>query len=104
MELVRRVDILDQLAPCPVADARLGRELNPVTPVAAAEEIAAPPRGIAQLEVIDGAGHWPWKDAPNRSWPVIAAFINSTIGRENDERMLYCYSKASWRGSPQRIR
>ena len=42
-------------------------ELDPVTPVAAAEEIVgALPEGIAQFEVIDGAGHFTWMDAPER--------------------------------------
>jgi pimeloyl-ACP methyl ester carboxylesterase len=54
-------------------------ELDPVTPVAAAEEVVgALPEGLAQLEVIDGAGHWAWKDAPDRFWPMIVQFIRST--------------------------
>ncbi len=58
-------------------------ELDPVTPVSAAEEIVgALPEDIAQLAVIDGAGHWPWKDAPERFWPMIIDFIHRTIRRE----------------------
>ena len=54
-------------------------ELDPVTPVAAAEEIVARlPEGIAQLEVIDGAGHFTWMDAPERFWPMITEFISRT--------------------------
>jgi pimeloyl-ACP methyl ester carboxylesterase len=45
-------------------------ELDPVTPVAAAREIVdALPRGSARLEVTEGAGHFTWKDAPDRYWP-----------------------------------
>jgi pimeloyl-ACP methyl ester carboxylesterase len=78
MELVRRTDIVDQLhrITCPTLVA-VG-ELDPVTPVAAAREIAdALPEGIAQLEVIPGAGHWAWMDAPDRFWPMITRFVAS---------------------------
>lgn len=79
MELVRRLDIRDQLGrvTTPVLVA-VGR-LDPVTPVDAAREIVdALPLGTAQLEVIDGAGHWPWKDAPDRFWPMLTEFIERT--------------------------
>jgi pimeloyl-ACP methyl ester carboxylesterase len=56
---------------------------TPVTPVAAAEEITgALPEGIARLEIIAGAGHFTWKDAPDRYWPMIIQFINGAIGPE----------------------
>lgn len=83
MELSRRLDIVDQLGrvDCPTL-VSVG-ELDPVTPVGAAEEIvAALPAGVGRLEVIDGAGHWAWKDAPDRFWPMMIEFIQSTIGRE----------------------
>lgn len=58
-------------------------ELDPVTPVAAAEEIVgALPEGIAQLAVIAGAGHFTWLDAPDRFWPTIIEFVHTTVGRE----------------------
>ena len=31
--------------------------------------------GIGRLAVIDGAGHFPWLDVPDRYWPVIQAFV-----------------------------
>lgn len=31
-----------------------------------------------RLEVIEGAGHFPWMDVPDRYWPVIADFATST--------------------------
>ena len=79
MELIRGLDIVDQLgrvdAPTLVSVGRL----DPVTPVAAAEEIVgALPEGIARLEVVDGAGHFTWLDAPDRYWPTIIEFIHST--------------------------
>jgi pimeloyl-ACP methyl ester carboxylesterase len=79
MELIRGLDIVDQLgrvdAPTLVSVGRL----DPVTPVAAAEEIVgALPEGIARLEVVDGAGHFTWLDAPDRYWPTIIEFVHST--------------------------
>lgn len=51
--------------------------------VAAAEEIVrALPEHVARLEVIDGAGHFTWMDAPDRFWPLIIEFIQSTTERE----------------------
>ncbi len=86
MELVRRTDIVDQLGRIKSPTLVLVGELDPVTPVAAAEEMVdALPEGIAQLEVIEGAGHWAWKDAPDRFWPIIIEFIGSTTRRERVE-------------------
>ena len=76
MELLRRFDVVHQLGriDCPTL-ACVG-ELDPVTPVDAAREIhdALPP-GRRRLEVIEGAGHFPWKDAPDRYLPVIESFV-----------------------------
>ena len=83
MEVVRRTGIVHQLAAITSPTLVAVGELDPVTPVAAAEEIvAALPAGLAQLEIISGAGHWAWKDVPERFWPMIVAFIQSTTGRE----------------------
>lgn len=80
MELVRRVDIVDQLGHVDARTLVAVGELDPVTPVAAAEEVVASlPEGVAQLEIIDGAGHFTWLDAPDRYWPVIVEFIHDTI-------------------------
>jgi pimeloyl-ACP methyl ester carboxylesterase len=86
MELIRRLGIVDQLSRVDVPTLVSVGELDPVTPAAAAEEIVgALPEGIAQLEVIDGAGHWAWKDAPDRFWPLIIDFIHGTTSREHAE-------------------
>jgi pimeloyl-ACP methyl ester carboxylesterase len=80
MDLVRSLDILDQLDRVESPTLVLAGELDPVTPVAAAREIlAALPRNIAQLEVIAGAGHWAWKDVPDRYWSIIEDFIASRV-------------------------
>jgi pimeloyl-ACP methyl ester carboxylesterase len=82
MALIRQLDIVDQLGRVDAPTLVSVGELDPVTPVACAEEIvAALPAGIAQLMVIDGAGHFNWLDAPDRYWPMIVAFIRSTMGR-----------------------
>lgn len=86
MELVRQTDILDQLGAITSPTLVAVGELDPVTPVRAAEEIVdALPEDVAQLEVIAGAGHWAWKDAPDSYWPMMTEFIARTIGREHIE-------------------
>jgi pimeloyl-ACP methyl ester carboxylesterase len=78
MELIRRLDIVDQLRHVDCATLVSVGELDPVTPVGAAEEIvAALPDGIARLEVIEGAGHFTWMDAPERYWPMLIEFVGS---------------------------
>jgi pimeloyl-ACP methyl ester carboxylesterase len=50
--------------------------LDPITPPSAADEIiAALPPAVRRLEVIAGAGHFPWLDAPDHYWPLIKSFI-----------------------------
>ena len=56
-------------------------ELDPVTPVAAAEEIvAALPAGTARLAVVPGGGHFTWLDGPERFWPIVSEFVRSFPG------------------------
>jgi pimeloyl-ACP methyl ester carboxylesterase len=82
MELLRRVDIVDQLSRIESPTLVSVGELDPVTPVGAAEEIVgALPERLAQLEVIEGAGHFTWLDAPDRYWPMLINFVYSTIGQ-----------------------
>ena len=79
MDVVRRTDIVDQLGRVDSPTLVAAGELDPVTPVAAAEEIVrALPEGIARLEIIDGGGHFTWMDAPGRFWPMIIEFIQTT--------------------------
>jgi pimeloyl-ACP methyl ester carboxylesterase len=78
MELLRRLDIVDQLARITCPTLVCVGELDPVTPVAASREIvAALPPGIGQLEVIERAGHFPWLDMPDRYWSLISAFVTA---------------------------
>jgi pimeloyl-ACP methyl ester carboxylesterase len=81
MALMRQVDIVDQLGHVRSPTLVCVGELDPVTPVGAAEEIAgALPEGLARLEIITGAGHFPWKDAPARYWPLITEFVTRRAG------------------------
>jgi pimeloyl-ACP methyl ester carboxylesterase len=79
MGVIRRTDIVDQLGRVDSPTLVGVGELDPVTPVAAAEEVVeALPRGIARFEIIDGGGHFTWMDAPDRFWPMIIEFIHTT--------------------------
>lgn len=78
MELIRRLDIVDQLSRVDAPTLVSVGELDPVTPRGAAEEIArALPQGIAQLEIVEGAGHFTWLDAPDRFWPRLVDFVHA---------------------------
>ena len=81
LELLRSFDFLDQLdrVDCPTLVC-VG-EVDPVTPVASAREIfEALPGERARLEVIEGAGHFPWKDFPDRYWPLVTEFVMTASG------------------------
>lgn len=76
VDLLRRFDARDDLALVECPTLVCVGELDPVTPVAAALEImeALPPE-LARLEVIRDAGHFPWKDAPDRFWPLLEEHV-----------------------------
>jgi proline iminopeptidase len=76
-----RLDVLDQLPRITSRTLVLAAELDAVTPVAAAREILeAMAPGIGQLEVMPGAGHFPWLDAPDRFFELIRDFATSNAG------------------------
>ena len=80
-QLIEQLNILDQLSRIDVPTLVSVGELDPVTLVTASHEIVEALRdGIPQLEVIDGAGHFPWLDARDRYWPMIIEFIDDTVG------------------------
>ena len=82
MDLLRRLDVTSQLAGISCPTLVCVGELDPVTPVAAAREIVgALSPGIGRLEVIQGAGHFPWLDQPGLYWPLITGFaITAALG------------------------
>ena len=78
MDRLRAVDIVDQLPRIDCPTLVCVGALDPVTPVGASREIVdGLPPGVGRLEVIDGAGHFPWKDDPERYWPLLESFIAS---------------------------
>jgi len=81
MELLRTLDVVDQLSRTTCPTLVCVGELDPVTPVDAAREIHdALPEGIGRLEIIEGAGHFPWKDAADRYLPVLERFVTEVGG------------------------
>lgn len=81
MDLFRAFDAVPRLADiaCPTL-VSVG-ELDPVTPVAAAQELYdALPAGLARLEVLKGAGHFTWKDDPDTYWPLLIEFVMADRG------------------------
>ncbi len=76
MELFDEFDVVDQLAGISCPTLVCVGALDPITPVSAAREIfdALSP-GVGRLEVIEGAGHFPWLDTPDRYWSLIEAFV-----------------------------
>ena len=82
MARMQAFDAVDELAriDCPTL-VSVG-DLDPITPPAAAREVVAGlAPAIGRLAVIDGAGHFPWLDVPDRYWPVIEAFVTDVGGR-----------------------
>lgn len=71
-----RFDVVAQLARIECPTLVCVGELDAVTPVEASREIfdALPP-GLGRLEVIEGAGHFPWLDVPDLYWPLIEDFV-----------------------------
>jgi pimeloyl-ACP methyl ester carboxylesterase len=77
MDLLRRVDVAGRLAGVRCPTLTCVGDLDPVTPVAAAREIVdALPPGTGRLAIVEGAGHFPWLDRPDRYWPLIAGFVS----------------------------
>jgi pimeloyl-ACP methyl ester carboxylesterase len=75
-DLMRRLDVVDQLSRIECPTLVCVGELDPVTPVEASEETyQALPRQLARLEVLVGAGHFPWKDVGERYWRLLGDFV-----------------------------
>jgi proline iminopeptidase len=75
LERLRSFDVLEGLSAVACPTLVCVGELDPVTPVAAAEELAAALPN-ARLEIVRGAGHWTWKDAPDDYWPLLTEFVS----------------------------
>ncbi len=85
MAKLRAFDVVAGLAAIGCPTLVCVGELDPVTPVAAATEIVESlPPGLGRLEVIEGAGHFPWLDAPDRVLDAIRQFAVS-VDHHNQE-------------------
>ena len=61
-------------ATCPVLV--IGGREDPITPPHLSEEIAALlPKTTTELALFDGCGHGPFRDAPERVWPVVRRWM-----------------------------
>ncbi|MFL6028487.1 MAG: alpha/beta fold hydrolase [Gaiellaceae bacterium] len=78
LALMREFDVRDRLGAIACPALVCVGDLDPVTTVANAREIVAGmPAGAARLEILAGAGHFPWRDVPERYWPLLTEFIAS---------------------------
>jgi proline iminopeptidase len=78
LALLGGFDVLDRLGTIQCPTLVCVGEDDPIMPVAAAEELVeALPDGVVQLGVLEGAGHFPWRDAPDRYWPLLIDFIRA---------------------------
>jgi pimeloyl-ACP methyl ester carboxylesterase len=81
-ELFSGFDVVDELGRIDCPTLVCVGQLDPVTPVQASKEVFAALRpGLGRLEVVEGAGHFPWLDAGDRYWRVIVDFVESAADR-----------------------
>jgi len=43
--------------------------------------------GIGRLEILEGAGHFAWKDVPDRYWAILQGFITSVKSGSEDPKL-----------------
>jgi proline iminopeptidase len=73
--LLQRLDLLDQLPRIASPTLVSVGDLDPLMFEPTGELMAGLSPGIARLDVIPGAGHFPWLDAPDRYFGSIADFV-----------------------------
>lgn len=77
-ELMLNFDLVTDLARVRAPTLVSVGEVDPITPVWAAEAIVDKlPNGIGRIDVIQSAGHFPWMDQPEIYWSSIERFIQS---------------------------
>ncbi len=75
MDRLRHFDVLDLLPQITAPTLVVTGALDAITPPAASREIVANlAPGIGRLEILDGAGHFSWLDAPERLFGLLAEF------------------------------
>jgi proline iminopeptidase len=80
LPLLAGFDALDQVRAITCPTLVCTGELDPVAPPDAAREVADAVRG-ARLEVLADAGHFPWKDVPDRYWALLLDFVGKAGAR-----------------------
>jgi len=68
------IDLLPELSNIRCPTLVLGGELDPITPVADSEDIAAAIPG-AELRIVEGAGHGVFRDKPEEALAIIREFV-----------------------------
>jgi pimeloyl-ACP methyl ester carboxylesterase len=84
MKLLVRFDALDRLHAIRSPTLVCTGDRDPCTCPAAAREIMdALSPGVGRLEIIEAAGHFPWRDEPERVWQILERFVevSATTGR-----------------------
>ncbi len=77
LELMRSFDARAELGRVECPTLVCAGDLDPVTPQAVVAELAdALPEGLARVEVLAGGGHFPWRDVPERFWPLLRSFVS----------------------------
>lgn len=78
LALLREFDVLAEVHTIDIPTLVCGGELDPMAPPELLRELyEALPSANARLEVIEGAGHFTWRDAPDRYWPVLEEFVRT---------------------------
>jgi pimeloyl-ACP methyl ester carboxylesterase len=78
MELLRQLDVLDQVSRIDRPTLVCVGELEAVTPVEASREIAdALAPDLCRFEILPGAGHFPWLDDPDRYFALVDDFVDA---------------------------
>ena len=78
MQAFRRLDVVGELARITCPTLVCVGDVDPVTPVGASLEIVAGLSSVvARLEVMEGVGHFPWLEAPDRYESLIRSFVQA---------------------------
>lgn len=78
MERFRLFDAVGELAKVRAPTLVCTGEVDPITSVECAREIVgALPDGVGRMEVLEGCGHFPWLDDPERMMRLVRTFVES---------------------------
>ena len=84
MDLIRSLDVVDQLPRIDRPTLVCVGELEAGTPVEASHEIVDGLRAeICRFEIVPGAGHFPWLDEPELYFGILTTFLREAVDRED---------------------